>query len=435
LSALPQAAPARKFWTPTHVFLLFLSLCYFFAYFDRLLLTVVDEKIRHEFGLSDQQLGLLKGFAFVFLYGLFGIPMGWLGDHFSRKKIIAAFVALWSSLTMLCGLAGSFWQLALARAGVGIGESPIVPVGSSAIADMFPPAKRSMAMALFYGGGMLGILACFLLGSWVAEQYGWRTSFLIAGPPGVLLAIAIALWAQEPPRAALPVALPGQAESRNSFLLVWRNKPLVWQLVASATATFVNTGIITWFPNFFIRSHGLSIKQVGLFFGPTLAIGMLVGMLAGGWVGNRLATRSLPSLLWFTATILLVIVPVYLFIFWTSSLPLALAATFIGTALSVFYVGAQAAAWQTVCHPRARASAAGMHSFVNTLIGGGALPWLVGVLSDRWNPVYGETNGLRYALMCSMAIVVLAAALFMHAARVFPKNLNVDNTDAKNSAT
>jgi predicted MFS family arabinose efflux permease len=424
----------RKFWTPARVFLLFLSLCYFFAYFDRLLLTVVDEKIRHEFALTDGQLGLLKGFAFTFLYGLCGIPMGWLGDHYSRKKIVAVFVGLWSALTMLCGLAGSFWQLALARAGVGIGEAPIVPVGSSAIADLFPARQRSMAIALFYSGGMLGILACFLLGSWVAEQYGWRASFMIAGPPGIVLAVVIYFWAQEPPRGDLPTALAGKAESRNSFLLVWHNKPLVWQLLASSTATFVNTGIITWLPNFFIRSHGLSIKQVGLFFGPTLAIGMLVGMLAGGWVGNRLAARSVPNLLWFTAAVLLAIVPVYLFIFWVPSLPWALTATFFGTALSVFYVGAQAAAWQAICHPRARASAAGVHSFTNTLIGGGALPWLVGLLSQQWNPVYGEAYGLRYALMASLAIVLLASALFMYAARIFPRNLEQDSYGASNPA-
>jgi predicted MFS family arabinose efflux permease len=423
-----------RFWTPRHVFLLFLSLAYFFAYFDRLLLTVVDEKIRHEFGLSDEQLGLLKGFAFVFLYGLFGIPMGWLGDHFSRKKILAWFVGIWSTLTMLCGLAGSFWQLALARAGVGIGESPITPVGSSAIGDLFPAAQRSMAMALFYSGGMFGILACFLLGSWVAEQYGWRASFLIAGPPGVILAIAIAIWARDPPRAPLPAAAPGQTSSRNSFLMVWRNKPLVWQLVASSTATFVNTGMITWFPNFFIRSHGLSIQQVGIYFGPTLAIGMLVGMLAGGWVGNRLAARALDQLLWFTVWVLIAIVPVYLFIFWTASLALALVATFLGTALSVFYVGAQAAAWQAVCHPRARGSASGVHSFVNTLIGGGALPWLVGRLSDHWKPEYGDAGALRYALMTSLSVILLAAALFMYAAYRFPKNLTLEANGTENSA-
>ena len=275
---------------------------------------------------------------------------------------------------------------------------------------------------------MVGILACFVLGSWVAENYGWRTSFMIAGPPGILLAIAIALWAQDPPRAPLPPAASGALASRNSFLMVWRNKPLVWQLVASSTATFVNTGMITWLPNFFIRSHGLSVPQVGLYFGPTLAIGMLVGMLAGGWVGNRLATRSLVNLLWFTVAVLLAIIPVYLLIFWTASLPLALTATFLGTALSVFYVGAQAAAWQVVCHPRARGSAAGMHSFVNTMIGGGAMPWLVGRLSDHWRPEFGDANALRYALMLSLSVVVLGALLFIHAARRFPRNLTLESS-------
>lgn len=401
------------------VMLLLLSLSYFLAYFDRLLLAVVGEMVKHEFVLSDQQLSLLTGAAFVLIYGSCGIAAGWLGDRFCRKHILVWALALWSIFTMACGLAQSFLQLALARAGVGIGESPNVPLANSIVSDLYPPAKRPMAMAIFYSGGTIGILACFVLGTWAATHFGWRAAFLLAGPPGLILSLLIARFTDEPVRETLQPMDSGAGVSvqESSFKLVWNNQALRTLLFANSISTFVNMSVVQWLPNFFIRSHDLSLQQVGLFFGPVLAAGMTVGMLFGGWLGNRVAAQSLTALIWLSAGTMLLIIPIYLLIFWVPSLTLALVATFVGTALSVVYSPSYTAAWLTLCDARARGTAAGLSSFANAMIGGALCHFIVGWLSDRWAPLFGKES-LRYALMASMSICLVSAALYVRAAQL-----------------
>jgi MFS family permease len=411
--------------TPAGTMLMLLSLSYFLAYFDRLLMAVVGEAVKNEFLLSDKQLSILTGASFVVLYGAFGIPGGWLADRISRKKIVAWSLAVWSCLTVFCGYSQSFLQLAIARAGVGIGESALVPVANSALSDLYPVTRRPMAIAIFYAGGLIGILACFLLGTWVATHHGWRASFLVAGPPGLLLALLIAIFAREPTReqtrepAPKPVvsSAAGAVSSESSFLLVWRNRPLVWLLAGSAIATFVNIGVVQWLPNFFIRSHQLSLQQVGLYFGPVLSLGMTAGMLFGGWLGNRMAARSVTGLIWFSAYTMLAIIPVYLLIFWLPSLTAALVATFIGTGLSVVYSPSYSAAWQTLCDPRARGTAGGLSSFANAILGGALCSFFIGTLSDYWKPILGQES-LRYALMVGMSFSLIAAACMIRSARL-----------------
>jgi MFS family permease len=410
-------APTPKVASSATALLLFLSLSYFLAYFDRLLMAVVAEPVKSEFLLSDKQLSLLTGAAFVIIYGAAGVLGGWLGDRMCRKRIIAWSLALWSCLTMFCGAAQSFSQLALARAGVGIGEAAIVPVASSVISDIYPAAKRPMAIAIFFAGGLVGILACFLLGSWVATRYGWRAAFLLAGPPGLLLALLIAVFAREPAREPLAAATASAPAGDSTFLLVWHNPALRWLLAAGAIATFVNMGVVQWLPNFFMRSHSLSLQQVGLYFGPVLAAGMTAGMLLGGWLGNRIAARSVTGLIWLSAWTMLAIIPLYLLIFWLQSLPAALAATFIGTALSVIYSPSFSAAWQAICDPRARGTAAGISSFANAIFGGTLCSFFVGTMSDYWAPAFGKES-LRYALMAGMSFSLIAAVLFMYSGRL-----------------
>jgi MFS family permease len=399
------------------VMLVLLSLSYFLSYFDRLLMAVVGELVKAEFALSDKALSLLTGAAFVIIYGMFGIVAGWLVDRFSRKNILAGALLLWSGVTAACGAAQSFVQLALARAGVGIGEAANVPAAISMISDMYPPAKRPMAIAIFYAGGMVGILACFVIGTWVASRYGWRASFLVAGPPGVVLAIVMFMFGYEPAREQAPQQFQHADRRQSPFRLVVQNRALLWLLVGGAVATFINLGVVQWLPNFFIRSHGLSVAQVGVIFGPVLAAGMTAGMLLGGWLGNRFAARSVVHLIWVSISTMLAIIPLYVVMFLAPSLPIALAATFVGTAASVIYAPSYNAAWQTICHPRARGSAAGISSFANALIGGALCTFLVGWLSDAWLPHFGS-NSLRYALIASMSFCVIAAALFVHAARL-----------------
>lgn len=82
-------------------------------------------------------MGLLAGFGFVLFYSLVGIPIARVADRVNRRNIVAAAFAFWSAMTFLCGMATSVTSLALARIGVGIGESASSPASQSLIADLF----------------------------------------------------------------------------------------------------------------------------------------------------------------------------------------------------------------------------------------------------------------------------------------------------------
>lgn len=106
----------RQRWS----FLCFLFLVSASQCFDRRVIAVPLEPIKHESRVSDAMLGLLGGFCFVAFYAIAGIPVTRWADCGSRRTVITAATALWSFVTMCCGLAQTFWQLALARVGTGI---------------------------------------------------------------------------------------------------------------------------------------------------------------------------------------------------------------------------------------------------------------------------------------------------------------------------
>jgi MFS family permease len=114
---------------------------------DRSVITVILEPIKAEFHVSDTMLGLLSGFAFALLYSTLGIPAARWADRGDRKLVIALSTAIWSVMTVVCGLVATFWQLALARVGVGAGEAGSFPASQSLIADYFPTESRGRAMS------------------------------------------------------------------------------------------------------------------------------------------------------------------------------------------------------------------------------------------------------------------------------------------------
>jgi MFS family permease len=395
----------------TAVMLTALSLAYLLCFFDRMLIVVVGELVKREFLLSDKQLSLLTGAAFFIIYGVLGVGAGWLVDRYDRKRILLSALTLWSATTMVCGFAQSFSQLAFARVGVGIGEAALVPLAMSLLSDLYPPAKRPMATAIFYASGMIGILATFLLGSWLAAHHGWRTAFFAAGPPGLALALLIALFAKEPAREKSAIGSSSAVQEVRSFHLVGTDKPLLWLLAAGAVSAFSNVGMMQWLPMFFIRSHHLDTPSIGLVFGPALAGGMTVGMLLGGWLGNRIAARSVSAMLRFCAWIVISVIPMYLAVLSISSLPAALVLMSLTMVLCAIYTPMSTAAWQTICDPRARGTAGGVAGLSSQIIGGAACPFAIGALSDLWAPRFGA-DSLRYALMVGMAFCLIGAAMF-----------------------
>ena len=393
-----------------------LALSYSVSYYDRMIMMVVGETVKREFLLSDKQLSLLTGAAFVALYGVASVASGWLVDRYNRKRVLVWSIGIFSVLTAACGLAHSFPQLALARAGVGVSEAAGAPVAMSLISNCYPPHKRPFAVATFYGGGMVGTLIAFMVGGWIATRYGWRAAFLIAAPVGFVLALLIAATVQEPERerGSAPVAGEGYF---TAFDLIWQNHALRWLVLSAAIGSFMSTGMMSWLPMFFIRSHHLEQTQLGLLFGPVLGIGAIIGLLAGGWVGNRLASRSVAGPIRFCTLVMLGVIPLYVLLLSVPSLPVALALTLLTTAVSALLGPCFVSTAQTLCDPRARGTVHGVMNLTSSLAGGALLPFAAGALSDYWAPQYGQSS-LRYALIASNIFCLVGAASFAYTARL-----------------
>src|ERR1700748_3880737 len=136
-------------------------------YTDRQVLSLLVDPIRGELGITDTQVSLLLGTAFAVVYGIAGIPLGWLADRTSRRNLIFAGVLVWSIGTLACGLSHSFGELFAARIVVGTGEAVLSPAAISLISDYFPPARRGTAVGFFLSGIAMGIGASILIGGGV----------------------------------------------------------------------------------------------------------------------------------------------------------------------------------------------------------------------------------------------------------------------------
>ncbi|MEJ2087928.1 MAG: MFS transporter, partial [Gammaproteobacteria bacterium] len=177
-----------------------LLVVYMFNFIDRQILAILAQSIKVELGLTDTQIGALSGLAFGIFYATLGIPIARLADKHSRVNIISICLAIWSVMTAISGLAQNYWQLLIARIGVGVGEAGGSPPSHSLLADYFPVNERATALGIYAIGIPVGILFGNLLGGWINEFFGWRNAFMVVGIPGVALAILLRTTVKEPPR-------------------------------------------------------------------------------------------------------------------------------------------------------------------------------------------------------------------------------------------
>ena len=186
-----QAAPYTAPYSPGYTrYAMFLLLgIYIVNFLDRAVVNILAEPIKNDLGLADWQLGLMSGLAFAIFYTVLGIPIARLAERKNRPIIIGTAVAVWSGFTALSGMAQNFAQLVLFRIGVGVGEAGCTPPAHSLIADYVPKEKRASALAFYSMGTPLGGLLGLVMGGLIADAYGWRVAFFVAGAPGILFAL------------------------------------------------------------------------------------------------------------------------------------------------------------------------------------------------------------------------------------------------------
>ena len=368
---------------------------------DRQLMTVLLEPIRHEFSLSDVQLGLLSGMTFAIVYAGLSIPAAIWAVHHNRRNLIAATALVWGSTTILFGGALTFWQLLLGRIGTGIGEAGAMPASHSIISDLYQPHERGGAMAAWSAGINLGVFIAFLFGGVIGARYGWRTAFFAAGLCTVAAALLTRLTVAEPRRnldarsAALRTA-PSLSLLRAAFAAMWSDV-VPRHVVAGATITsVVGYGALAWAPSYLFRAHGLTVAQAGIY----LAVVIGLGGAAANYGFGRLSDRVGRHRIWWSLGIVgaayIAAKPFSLVFYLSEDTSLALAAFVLPAMTGLLYLGPSIAVLHNRIPEALRPGASAIFLLLTNLVGLGLGPLLVGMMS-QW--LYaGTDNPLGYAL-------------------------------------
>jgi predicted MFS family arabinose efflux permease/predicted nucleic acid-binding Zn ribbon protein len=401
--AEPHISTGQAFGTAGYrnYVLLALTFVYTMNFIDRILIGVVAQPIIEEFKLADWQFGLLTGFGFALTYAIAGIAIARYAERANRVKIIAASIIVWSAMTALCGMAGSFLTLLIFRVGVGVGEAGCTPPANSIIADYFPPRSRARALATYAMGVTVGSLLANIFGGPIAEAFSWREAFLVLGIPGILVGVVIFFSIKEPPRGySDPVGTPRpQATSIGETLKMLSGKRTYWLNVIAATLiAFVGYGITNFQGPFFQRVHGLSVGEVALQVSVPLSLAAATGTLFLGFMIERISNTYPSSIAWLTGCFLLAALPLYWIGF--SSNNLDTARIFIGLAafLHYGYLGAQYTICQGVVDARSRATAIAIMLLILNIFGYGLGPLTVGYLSDVFAGSHLTGTGIALAL-------------------------------------
>ncbi len=280
-----------------------LMLCFTVAYVDRQVLTLLIQPIKRDLGVSDTQIGLLAGFAFAIFYTILGVPIARLSDRSNRVRIISVGVLIWSIMTALCGFASSYWQLFLARVGVGAGEACVPPAAYSIVSDTFRPEKVARAVGILLMGVYIGLGFAMIGGSAVVqmsqgletvrvpllgEMRSWQLAFVIAALPGALVLMLLATI-REPERrkymadgssTVVGVQRASWSELRSFF---YERRRLFGAITISTSLIgMVITAFFVWVPEMLRRNHDVAVTSAGFAFGLVL---LVFGSLGCGSVG------------------------------------------------------------------------------------------------------------------------------------------------------
>eukprot|EP01037_Dinobryon_pediforme_P004516 gene4516-4561_t len=375
-----------------------LMIAYTLSFLDRQVLSILVEPIKHDLGISDAQIGILTGPVFVIFYTFIGLPVAWLADRVSRPAIIAVSLTLWSGFTAISGLAGSFSVLALARLGVGFGEAGCNPSAHSLIADISRPEQRASGLAFYSMGLPIGTFLGLAMGGLVVDAFGWRAAFMVAGLPGLVLALVIVLTMREPRGASarlnLSAGLVQPVRDYGAVLRALAAKPTFWLVATAAGFTaFVNYAHLYYNAAFFLRCHGPELDQVaagfglkakgflGLALGVVTGLGGLTGTVLGGQIADRAALRDRRLFVIVPAIAALVAIPADALAYTMPALLPAVALLFVSNAAVTIWFGPAYSTAQSVVPPRFRATAAALLLLIINLIGLGLGPAFLGLTS------------------------------------------------------
>lgn len=399
---------------------------YILSYVDRYILSLLIEPIKASLGLTDFQIGLLIGPAFVILFVTVGLPIGWLVDRANRKAILSAGIAVWSVMTAACGLANSFLTLFLVRVGVGIGETTAAPCAFSLFGDYFPKETRPRAVALFMLGAPAGAGVTYILGGqvfemiaaappfvlpFVGELFAWQTAFLMVGLPGVAIAAVVWLTVREPVRQETLASRESTSGPtlREAARYMWDHKASYAAVFGGIIGVTAIGAASFWMPALYERTWGWSVGQSGIVIGIILIVGGLIGTTLAGHIAATLIRRGVAHAPYYTVFGGALLMAPFGVLY-----PLMPTPELASVMLFIFVLGMSIASGTSpsciiaITPGELRGQATALFFFIINLGGSLISPPLVGLLTDAM----GDPADLKYAL----ALVALGFGLFMIAA-------------------
>ena len=391
-----------------------------FNLMDRQLFAILAEPIKHEFALTDTQLGLLGGLAFAGVFAIASIPVAWLADHANRTAILTVCGTLWSLTTLATGVAGGFTQMLLTRVGLAVGESGCNPCAVSLIAGYVPPERRGRALAIYSISGTIGFLVVGVIGGGIADRYGWRASFLALGGASLALAFLAATTLPEPKRTPLP---EGEVRrERRAYRQLLGKSSFRNLLLGAGYAGIATYGITAWANAFAIRYFGWTPGQVGLLFGVMGTVAGVSATLAGGVLSDWLSRKNTRWLMWLPAAAALVAIPFDIAGAFAAKISILYVTSPVGVICRTLPLAAVTAAIQRLAADDVRARAAATVGVLGTLAGLGIGPTVVGLLSDKLAPFF-HGDSLRYGLVALVIPQALCAYHFLRASRTIAGEL------------
>jgi len=400
-------------------------------FYDRNVTGALAEPVRKEFHLTDTQIGFL-GSAFIWLYALVGVPLGSVADRWSRKKILAGGIVVWSALTGLTALATTYTMLLFTRLGFAVGEAVVAPTATSWIGDLFPASKRAAPLAWFMIGVPLGGALAFFFSGPVGQAYGWRAAMVLAAAPALLL-IPLLLRLHEPERGAVETQREAAPPTGWAAILTVGRVPTLWWIIASgALLNFNMYALGTFVPAFLSRIHHVSLAQSGIDTGITYAIGGISGSLLAGWLGDHVvAHRGNGRLLWAAGIVLIGAPASYLGILAGGVVMAVVFLTFSYGTLCTYY-GLVYAAIQDIVAPAIRGTAMAIYFMAMYLCGASFGPLLTGKLSDMMarraagsGPITEafKAVGLQQAMLVMPALALVLAVVLYIGSRTIGKDM------------
>jgi MFS transporter, Spinster family, sphingosine-1-phosphate transporter len=376
-------------------------------YVDRNVLFAVQPLVQEEFHVSKAQIGYLTS-AFLGFYMVAAPFVGPLADRYSRKLIISFGAIFWSALTLLTAVTHTYTELLIRHTLVGVGEATFVTIAPTFVADLFAENKRGRILGVFYLAIPVGSAAGYLLGGYLAPQYGWRFPFYIAAAPGFLLALAVLLL-REPERGQFDSLR--QAPERRSVLGLARNPAFLTSTLGMAAMTYSLGGIQVWMPQFLYSERYYSLEKANLTFGLIIVVDGIVAALAGGWLGDYLLRRIRGSYYLVSAASMALGVPVMIVALFATG-PIMIPAIAVAAFLLLLNTAPLNAAVINSVDAHIRATALAVNIFIIHILGDVPSPTMMGWVADR--------HSLQVSFILPIIAMVVSAAILFYGMKFAP---------------